>query len=78
MRVGNWKIVTDHENPWELYDLTTDRSESNNLAAQHPDKVREMEKIWTRHMEEFRAIALRNAPPAKAGKKTKLADDDDD
>jgi arylsulfatase A-like enzyme len=69
LRVGDWKIVTDHANPWELYDLRTDRSESNNLAAEMPDKVREMEQIWTQHADEFRKIAKRDLPSAKSGKK---------
>ncbi|HEY1115691.1 MAG TPA: arylsulfatase [Chitinophagaceae bacterium] len=52
VRVGNWKLVsksTDKEpylGPWELYDLSVDRIESNNLAAQHPEKVKELEALW--------------------------------
>jgi arylsulfatase len=57
VRVGFWKLVADHQKPWELYDLRTDRSETHNLAAQHPGKVKELELVWTRHMEEFAAIA---------------------
>ncbi|HEX4000437.1 MAG TPA: arylsulfatase [Pirellulales bacterium] len=72
LRVGDWKIVTDHNNPWELYDLSTDRCESNNLAAEKPEKVRELERIWTKHTEEFRAIAQRDQPPPPR-KKTKVA-----
>ena len=52
---------------WELYDLTTDRSESRNLAAQYPDKVKELEGVWVRHMEEFRALVAQDLPPVKPG-----------
>jgi arylsulfatase A-like enzyme len=42
VRQGDWKLVAKHNQPWELYDLTTDRIESNNLAKQHPSKVMEL------------------------------------
>ncbi len=32
---GKWKILSDKEGPWELYDLSIDRTEENNLAAQN-------------------------------------------
>jgi len=57
VRVGAWKLVADHLKPWELYDLRTDRSETHNLAAQQPGKVKELERVWTRSMEEFAALA---------------------
>lgn len=78
LRVGDWKIVTDHKNPWELYDLSVDRSESNNLAARQPDKVRELDRIWTAHTEEFRAIASQDLPPKPPRKKPALAEDEPD
>src|SRR2546426_7251949 len=57
IRVGNWKLVADHDHPWELYDLRTDRSESRNLAAKRPAKVKELGQAWTSHMEEFCKLA---------------------
>ena len=40
---GNYKlIVTQPQEETELYDLRADPSETNNLAAQQPDRVREM------------------------------------
>jgi arylsulfatase A len=43
MRDGEWKLVEyyDADAP-ELYRLTNDAGEANNLAAQHPDRVRAM------------------------------------
>jgi arylsulfatase len=51
-----WKAVTTHptisgwshfnEDTWELYHTDTDRSELHDLAAEHPDKVREMVNLW--------------------------------
>jgi arylsulfatase A-like enzyme len=57
-----WKAVTfhpiaplyDEQNPndpfdddlWELYHVASDLSETEDVAAQHPDKVRELEALW--------------------------------
>ena len=62
IRVGDWKLVADHESPWELYDLRTDRSESKNLAATHPQKVKELEQAWTKRLEECRVQATHDSP----------------
>ena len=62
IRVGDWKLVAADRSPWELYDLRNDRCESNNLAAEHPDKVKELEAAWTQRAEEFRALALKTCP----------------
>jgi len=32
--------------PWELYDLTKDFSQTRDLAASMPEKVRELEQLW--------------------------------
>jgi arylsulfatase len=68
LRVGDWKLVADHAKPFELYDLRSDRSESHNLAAAYPDKVKALEQAWTRRMEEFRALATPDLPPGRAAK----------
>lgn len=51
VRVGSWKLVSLKNAPWELYDLATDRTELNNLAAQQPERVRTMARVfeeWSR------------------------------
>jgi arylsulfatase len=42
VRAGNWKIVSKHGDPWELYDISKDRVEANNLASSMPEKVKEL------------------------------------
>ncbi len=42
MRDGRWKLVAGKNGAWELYDLEKDRTELNNLAAEHPDRCRQM------------------------------------
>jgi arylsulfatase len=31
---------------WELYDTTTDWSQAKNLAKEHPDKLKELQRLW--------------------------------
>jgi arylsulfatase A-like enzyme len=48
VRQGNWKLVLTSammKKP-ELYDLADDRSESKNIAAQHPAVVAEMQRAY--------------------------------
>ena len=34
------------EDRWELYHVDSDRAESRNLAAEHPEKLQELIKVW--------------------------------
>ena len=61
LRVGDWKIVAAGKaSPWELYDLTTDRSETKNLAKDKPEKVRELAAIWTKQLEANELLAKKD------------------
>jgi arylsulfatase len=58
IRMGDWKLVSArHGDKWELYDLGHDRGETNDLAAKHPEKVRELEARWNDRLEQFRTMA---------------------
>ena len=61
MYKDGWKAVTIHGNRmpwviagtfpfdkdvWELYDLNEDFSESENVAAHHPEKLAELKRVW--------------------------------
>ena len=70
VRVGDWKLVAAKDEPWELYDLTTDRAEQHNLAAEKPDVVKKLELTWQRQTEEFTELAKKTlAEQPKGGKK---------
>lgn len=46
MREGAWKLLCDYEGAnAQLYDLTSDRAETQNLAAHHPDVVSRMTEV---------------------------------
>jgi arylsulfatase A-like enzyme len=65
IRVGDWKLVAAKGDPWELYDLRTDRAEQHNLAATLPDKVTELERAWQAQAAGFAELTQQapGAPP---------------
>ena len=47
VRQGDWKLVNRGKSKdWELYNLSKDRTELNNLAEQQPDRVESMNQLW--------------------------------
>jgi arylsulfatase A-like enzyme/uncharacterized membrane protein len=48
----------DRDVGWELYDLTTDFSQAVDLAAEHPDKVQELQELWWSEAERNRVLPL--------------------
>lgn len=46
VRDGKWKLVRNYPKAWELYDMDADRTELNDLAAHHPDRVRDMTTMY--------------------------------
>ena len=48
IREGDRKLVARENKPWELYDLSEDRSELHDLSGERPDEVERLEAKWTR------------------------------
>ncbi len=46
VRHGHWTLVANHGEPWQLYDVAVDRTESHNLAAQNPQRVAELATLY--------------------------------
>jgi len=46
VRDGKWKLVARFKQPWQLFDMSVDRTELHDLAASEPDRVRTMAKQW--------------------------------
>ncbi|WP_152286464.1 sulfatase-like hydrolase/transferase [Flavicella marina] len=47
VREGDWKLIRFPDRPAQLYNIAEDISETNDLAAKYPEKVRRMyKKIW--------------------------------
>ena len=48
----------DRDVGWELYDLTQDFSQAHDVAAEHPDKVHELQELWWSEAERNRVLPL--------------------
>ena len=64
---NGWKAVAFHHldsgpdfenDTWELYNLTNDVSEAHNLAAQYPDKLKEMQERWWAEASKYNVLPL--------------------
>jgi arylsulfatase len=48
IRIGDWKMSSLPGEPWELFHIPEDHTEMNNLSAENPLKVEEMNQAWER------------------------------
>lgn len=64
IRDGDWKLVAAKGDPWELYDLCTDRAEQHDLAAARPQKAQELEALWNSQLQTL-IRAARESPPVE-------------
>lgn len=72
LRVADWKLVAaGKDGPWELFDLGTDRTETNNLAKQYSDKAQELAQLWHQREREFIALASQDLPAGNSNTKRK-------
>ena len=46
VRIGDWKMAALNRGEWELFDLSIDRTEVNDLATRFPEKVEAMNALW--------------------------------
>ena len=46
VRKGNYKLVAMHDTPWELYDMSQDRSELKDLSETMPTKAKELRLLY--------------------------------
>jgi arylsulfatase A-like enzyme len=51
---------------WELYDLTKDYSQANDLATKMPGKLKEMEKLFNQEAKKYNVFPLQNSSFARA------------
>ena len=68
IRVGDWKAVALSGEPWELYDLSNDRGEMNNLSKSQPEKLQQLVEAWEATTEEFTELAKKGLSPKELQK----------
>ncbi|MEZ6092899.1 MAG: arylsulfatase [Pirellulaceae bacterium] len=54
IRVEDWKLVKAKDSDWELFNLTNDPTETNNLILSQAEKASELKSIWFAKRDEFR------------------------
>lgn len=53
VRTQDWKLVTlDAKEPWQLFRINEDRTETLNVADQHPEVVKELDALWNEWAEQ--------------------------
>ncbi|HEY9229537.1 MAG TPA: arylsulfatase [Gemmatimonadaceae bacterium] len=70
-----WKVSALHtptsgaghfdEDTWELYHVDADRSESKDLAAEHPDKVKKLVDVWFEEADKNFVLPLDDRTPVE-------------
>ncbi len=46
-RSGDWKLVSmSNDSTWHLFNLATDKTETTDLKAKYPEKVKQLEDLW--------------------------------
>jgi arylsulfatase A-like enzyme len=46
IRSGDWKLTAVDDKKWELYNLASDRSETNDLSSAQPERVEQLSTQW--------------------------------
>ena len=76
-----WEAAPRHklaEDTWELYNVNEDFSESTDLAASNPEKLKELQALFMKEAEKYRALpiddrVLERFDPAMAGRPDLMA-----
>ena len=66
VRQGNWKLRWQYKpygkEAWELFDLATDPGERNDLAAEDPERVQALARIWDEYVQTNNVILPSRSP----------------
>jgi arylsulfatase A-like enzyme len=65
IRDGDTKLVAQFRQPWQLYDLKADRTETHDLAAQRPEEVRRLVAQWQKWADRVGVVDNETLPDAK-------------
>ena len=48
VRTADWRLTAHTNGGWQLFDMHNDYSETTNVAAEHPDVVKELKSKWNK------------------------------
>ena len=72
VRFGRWKLVKEYPGSWELYDMLEDRTETNDIASEHPSLVADLARQYAEWAERCgviprdRILEMMDSLPGKA------------
>lgn len=72
IRVGDWKLVSFRQQPWELYNLKKDPTEINDIVDNYPEIALDLEKQWYRMAAEVDQAPLRSRSVLSPKEENKL------
>src|SRR4029077_7353746 len=64
--VLNSKMPDPKDYKWELYNITEDYSQANNLAEKRPDKLKELQALFVKEAAKYQVLPLDNSSFARA------------
>ena len=59
-RTWDWHMAKTFDEPWELYDLVTDPGQTRDLAAQQPERVAAMSRLFDEQAQRFHVYPIHN------------------
>ena len=65
IRAGDWKAVAPIDEPWELYNVADDRSETNDLAVPQAEKLNSLVAQWQHQLDKFIKLATADLPESR-------------
>ena len=65
IRDGQWKLVAGFNSPWELYNISTDRSEQHDLSSTQPERAQAMANAWNDYATRAQVVAWEKIRPNK-------------
>jgi arylsulfatase len=66
IRQGDWKAVSFYGHKWELYNIANDRTEQNDLAGRHPERVKALASLWHKVAEDVDKVPERQRKPVSS------------
>jgi arylsulfatase len=69
---GDWRAIAMHKfgtsfdaDQWHLFNVKVDPSESTDLAAKYPQKLKELQDLWQKEAEKANDLPLRESPQSR-------------
>ena len=66
-RIGDWKIVAQTDGEWHLYNMDADRTETTDLAEEHPEIVERMAGAYDRWAQRCDVLPWAQVNPSASG-----------